>query len=280
MKKIIAAFDGLKYSTSTRDYAINIAKQTGTHLVGIFMDDSIYTSYKMYDMLDEKGAVSEAKIKKLNQKDLAARTAAAADFEAACVKAGLQFSIHHDKNVAIQELKHESIYADLLIIDAKETLTHYNEKLPTRFIRDLLSEAQCPVLVVPQKYKPITSISLLYDGAPSSVFAVKMFSYILPQLKDLATAVISVNPVNASLHMPDNQLMKEFMKRHYPKAKYIVKKGWAEEEIIKYLKAQQQNALVVLGAYQRGTVSRWFKESMADILMKEVKQPLFIAHHK
>ena len=74
--------------------------------------------------------------------------------------------------------------------------------------------------------------------------------------------------------------MKEFMKRHYPKAKYIIKKGWAEEEIVKYLKENQENTLVVLGAYQRGAVSRWFKESMADVLMKEVKQPLFIAHHK
>lgn len=280
MKKIIAAFDGLKYSTSTRDYAINLAKQNNTHLVGIFLDDSIYTSYKIYDLIEEKGGVSEEKMKKLEEKDRAKRSAAAEDFEASCKKAGIQYNVHHDKKIAIRELKHESIYADLLIIDAKETLTHYTEKLPTRFIRDLLSDAQCPVLIVPQKYKPITKILLLYDGAPSSVFAVKMFSYTLPLLKDFETVIISVNPVNATLHLPDNALMKEFMKRHYPTAKYIIKKGWAEEEIVKYLKENQENTLVVLGAYQRGAVSRWFKESMADILMKEVKQPLFIAHHK
>ena len=33
MKKVIAAFDGLKYSGSTRVYAIYLAKQTNTHLV-------------------------------------------------------------------------------------------------------------------------------------------------------------------------------------------------------------------------------------------------------
>ena len=69
------------------------------------------------------------------------------------------------------------------------------------------------------------------------------------------------------------------MKRHYPKAKYIVTKGWAEDEIIKHLKQTSDNALVVIGAYRRGTVSRWFRESMADSLMKEVKLPLFIAHN-
>ena len=278
MKKIIAAFDGLKYSGSTRDYAIYLAKQTNTHLVGIFMDDPTYTSYKIYELI-VKEAVSEDKLKIFEAKDKAIRAAAAENFEKACQQSGLEYTLHHDRNIAIQDLKHESIYADLLIIDSKETLTHYTEKLPTRFIRDLLGDAQCPVLIVPQKYKPVDKIILLYDGEPSSVHAIKMFSYLLPQLKHLNTEVISVKPVNSILHLPDNKLMKEFMKRHYPKAKYTVMKGWAEDEIVKHLKQTSENALVVMGAYRRGPVSRWFRESMADSLMKEVKMPLFIAHN-
>ena len=278
MKKIIAAFDGLKYSGSTRDYAIYLAKQTNTHLVGIFMDDPTYTSYKIYELI-VKEAVSEDKLKIFEAKDKATRAAAAENFEKACQQSGLEYTLHHDRNIAIQDLKHESVYADLLIIDSKETLTHYTEKLPTRFIRDLLGDAQCPVLIVPQKYKPVDKIILLYDGEPSSVHAIKMFSYLLPQLKHLNTEVISVKPVNSILHLPDNKLMKEFMKRHYPKAKYTVMKGWAEDEIVKHLKQTSENALVVMGAYRRGPVSRWFRESMADSLMKEVKLPLFIAHN-
>jgi len=279
MKKIIAAFDGLKYSEATKEYAIDLAKQTNTHLVGVFMDDAIYTSYKIYELIVKEGA-SEDKVRIYEAKDKATRAAAAEKFEIACRNSGLEYTIHHDRNIAIQELKHESIYTDLLIIDSKETLTHYNEKLPTRFIRDLLGDAQCPVLIVPKKYKPLQKIILLYDGEPSSVHAIKMFSYLLPQLKHLDTEVISVNPVDTTLHMPDNKLMKEFMKRHYPKAKYTIMKGLAEDEIVTYLKQEKENALVVLGAYRRGTISRGFRESMADILMKEVKLPLFIAHNK
>jgi hypothetical protein len=211
--------------------------------------------------------------------DKAIRDAAAADFENACRKAGVEHSVHHDYKIALQELKHESIYADMLIIDARETLTHHTEKPPTRFMRELLSEAQCPVLVVPAKYKPVDRIVLLYDGAPSSVQAVKMFSYLLPQMKQLDTESITINPPNASLHIPDNKLMKELMKRHYPDAKIKVSKGQAEEEIIKYLKQAKGNMLVILGAYRRGTVSRWFRTSMADKLMKDLKLPLFIAHN-
>ena len=279
MKKIIAAFDGLKYSQSTRDYAINISKQTNTHLVGVFLDDPTYTGYKIYDLLS-KDRFSPEKLKGFEEKDKTIRRAAAKNFEEACKKESLEFTIHHDRKIAINELKHESIYADLMIIDVKETLTHYTEKLPTRFIRDLLGDAQCPVMVVPEKYQSIKKIVLLYDGGPSSVHAIKMFSYLLPQLKHLETEVLSVNPVTKSLHMPDNKLMKEFMKRHYPIVKYTVLKGFAEDEIVKHLKKIPANALVVLGAYRRGAASRWFRESMADILMKQVKFPLFIAHNK
>jgi len=279
MEKIIAAFDGLQYSNSTKEYAIYLAKQTQTHLVGVFMDDFTYTSYKIYELVTKQG-VSEEKLNQYRLKDKKIRDAATADFVKSCQQAGLEYAIHHDKNIAIQDLKHESIYSDLLIIDTKETLTHYAERQPTRFIRDLLCDAQCPVLLVPQKFKIVEKIILLFDGEPSAVHAIKMFSYLLPQFSQIETEVLSVNPVNSTLHMPDNKLMKEFIKRHYPKAKYKVLKGLAEDEIVKYLKQQQAHTLVVLGAYRRGAISRLFRESMADILMQKVKLPLFVAHNK
>lgn len=280
MKKILAAFDGLKFSQSTRDYAILLAKQSSAHLVGVFLDDFTYNSFKVYDLLKEEGGFSEAKHKKLKEKDDQTRAAAVANFEAACRKSSVEYSLHHDRSIALQELLHESIYADLLIINSSETLTHYKEKIPTEFIRDLLSHVQCPVLLVPHAFRPIDKLILLYDGEPSSVHAIKMLSYTLASLKQCPAEVISVNTMKQSLHVPDNRLMKEFMRRHFPKATYKVLKGLAETEIVSYLKDQPGNSMVVLGAYQRSMVSRWFKVSMADVLMKELKLPLFIAHNK
>ena len=62
MKKIIAAFDGLKYNEATAEYAINIAKQSNAHLVGIFLDDLIYHSYRFKDLI-EGDEVSDKKLK-------------------------------------------------------------------------------------------------------------------------------------------------------------------------------------------------------------------------
>lgn len=277
MKKLIAAIDGLKFSESTMAYSIQIAKKENAHIVGVFLDDPTYTSYKIYDVVVKEGA-SEARLKEYDEDDAETRSEAVNKFESACSDAGLNYSIHHDRGIALQELLHESIYADLLVIDSHETLTHYNEKQPTRFVRDLLADVQCPVFLVPRKYKPFDSVVLLYDGEPSSVYAIKMFDYLLPSFKDLEAEILSVKSLDKSLHLPDNKYMKEFMKRHFPKINFNVIKGFADIEIIKHLKSLGPNVLVVLGAYRRGRLSRWWHESMADTLVKETKLPLFIAH--
>jgi nucleotide-binding universal stress UspA family protein len=195
------------------------------------------------------------------------------------MRAGLNYAVHHDRNIAIHELLHESIYADLLVIDNKETFTHYEEKIPTRFVRDLLSEVQCPVLIVPPKFTPFYKAVLLYDGEPSSVYAIRTFSYVFEGFNKLDVQVVSVKSVKDSLHVPDNRLMKEFMKRHFPQAEFTVVRGDAVTEILDQLKGKNENSLIVLGAYNRGMVSRWFRPSMADILIEELNKPIFIAHH-
>ena len=279
MKKIIAVIDGLKYSESVTDYAIYIAMQTESHLIGVFLDDYTYHSYKVYDIVTNRSYLDENKILELDKNDEKVRNESAVRFEHACQGTGLNYTVHKDRNIAIHELLHESVFADLIIIDNKETFTHYEEKIPTRFVRDLLSEVQCPVMVVPQKYNPISKAVLLYDGEPSSVYAIKMFSYVFSGYNNLKIEIISVKNIKGSTHVPDNRLMKEFMKRHFPQATFTVLQGDAITEILNQLKGKDENILIVLGAYNRGMVSRWFRPSTADILMEELNKPLFIAHH-
>ena len=98
---------------------------------------------------------------------------------------------------------------------------------------------------------------------------------------DLRVEVFTVKDhYMATSRVPDNKLMREFIRRHFPKATYSVAKGIAEEQILGHLRNHKENELVVMGAYRRSEISRWFKTSMADTLMKEVDTPLFIAHNK
>jgi nucleotide-binding universal stress UspA family protein len=280
MKKFIAAFDGLDFCESTMEYAIDLAKNCKAHLVGIFLEDFTRRSYTIADMMHYEGTDLDEYMHVQDERDKEVRQESIEVFEKACQGAGLNYTIHRDKNVAIQELLHESIYADLLIINGKETITSHEESEPTGFIRELLNDVQCPVLAVPSKYNPINKVILLYDGEPSSVHAVRTFSYLFDTMKLLPTEVITVKNTGESFHVPDNRLIKEFIKRHYPTAEYIILKGLAEDEIYRYLNREKTNAIIVLGAYRRGRLSRLFRPSMADYLLRKIQMPFFIAHNK
>jgi nucleotide-binding universal stress UspA family protein len=280
MKKFIAAFDSLSFSQSTLEYAIYLTKHSHAHLVGVFLEDISRRSYSMSDAVKYAGPDLEGHLEKLDEKDDEKRDESIDTFTRACENADVNFSVHRDRNVALQEMLHESVYADLVIISPDETVSRFLEPVPTRFIRDLLNDIQCPVVLVPPKFKPINKVILLYNGDPSSVYAVRSFSYLFDRMKLLNTEMVTVKEPEDSDHLPDNRLMKEFAKRHYPKASYIVLKGLPEDEVIRYLQREKKDPMVVLGAYRRSKVSRMFRKSMADQLLQHVPVPLFIAHNK
>ena len=279
MKKFLAVFDGYKMSKSTLDYAIQMAQVTNANLVGVFLDEFIYRTYSVTKIIKTYENYDSV-IKKLDAKDKVKRDKAVIEFQKACEKAKIIFSIHRDTNIALEELKHESMFADLIIINEYETFAKPKEQLPTRFMKNLLGDVQCPVLVVPNVFKQVDKIVLLYDGGPSALYALKMFSYLFGNFNDLPIEVYTVNDRMDNHRLPDNKLMREFIKNHFPKATYTIAQGYAEEQILGYLRKHKENELVVLGAYRRSELSRWFKTSMADILMKEIDNPLFIAHSK
>lgn len=278
MKKIAAVFDGLKFEESTLQYTLALAKQENAHITGIFPDDFTYNSFSLPDLI--ASGAKPGQIEQLEQADRKKRDAAVQSFEQTVADAGLHFSLHRENNIAIQDVLHESIYADLLIVNNAEAFRKGEHERPTHFIRSLLTEVQCPVLLTPTNYLPIKKVVLLYDGEPSSVYAIKMCGYLLSWIGSLPVEVVSVNEPENGLHLNEERLMKEFMDRHFPHATYTVLKGQAEDKIIEHLQSQQGDTLTVLGAYRRGAVSRWFRQSMADVLISKLQLPLFIAHNK
>ncbi|HPH84049.1 MAG TPA: universal stress protein [Ferruginibacter sp.] len=279
MIKIVAVFDGLKFSAATLDYAIHLCNKQSTHLVAVFLDDFTYHSYRVYPdlMKDPQPAEKQAELEK---KDSDTRKASRERFEKACHEHGISYTIHIDKSIAYQELIHETIYADLVIICFQETFTRYDPgSHPSAFIRDLMVHTQCPLLLVPPVFHPVDRTCFLFNGQPSSVYALKQYNYLLGAVHALPVEVITVKDDDASNHLPDNHLLRELLKRHYKQVDYTMLKGMiAEVEIVDHLRSRTDHPLIVLGAYQRGMVSRWFRPSMADELIKELSIPIFVAH--
>ncbi|MFI5153171.1 MAG: universal stress protein [Chitinophagales bacterium] len=277
MKKIIAAFDGLRFSESTMEYAIHIAQQCSAHLVAVFLSESTRLSYSLYAAMVKQTFAGSKLLDEIEKSDAVTMNNSIGGFEANCKNSKINYTLHRDKNSAVDDLIHETLFADLLIIDAWETFSYLEGKLPAWFIKNVLHDAQCPVLVVPNKFKPIEKLVFLYDGSPSSILAIKMFNYILPELSKLDTELLSAKSETLSMHLPDSKLMKEWMKRHSANATYKVMKG-GERDIASILSNEDNKSLVVMGAYHRSHLSMWFHESLANVLMRETKAPIFIAH--
>ena len=277
MKKIIAAFDGIRFSESSLQYAIYLAREVKAHLVGVFLRESTALGFAFYEMV-ARGSISGNKLfDDIENSDKASTRESVAKFVAACGEANISYSVHQDKKNAVEELIHETLFADLLVIDAWETFSYMENKMPGWFIKQVLHEAHCPVLVVPRKFRVIEKLIYLYDGSPASVYAIKMANYVLPELTKLKTELLSAVNKNAAPLLPDNKLVKEWVSRHGSGTRFTVLKG-GETGLMNKLSKETNQSLVVAGSYQRSRLSMWFHESLANLLMRKIKTPVFIAH--
>lgn len=277
MKKIIAAFDGLRFSESTLEYAIWLSKQYDAHITGVFLHESTKLGYAVYESMVSQSLAGRNIIKEIDRSDAAILHEAIERFESHCRESGVPYTVHRDRKNAVRELLHESVFADLLVVDAWETFSYIGTSLPGWFIKNILHDTQCPVMVVPKQFHPFTRTALLYDGSPSSMHAIKMLSYVLPETRQLETHLLCAKQVDASSHLPDNKLLKEWMKRHYAGTVYEVLAGDARQ-LVTRIAGEGPGVLVAAGAYHRSDVSMWFRQSMANLLMQTITAPIFIAH--
>ena len=277
MKKIIAAFDGLRFSEGTLEEAIRLAHHHSAHLVGVFLHEFTARGFVVYEALVGQTGDTKQLFEDLKKDDAATYQASIDTFEAACQEEGIPYSVHKDKQSARKELMHESAFADLLVIDPEETFSYIEEEMPGWFMKTILHEAHCPVWLVSQKQAPIQRLVFLYDGSPSSMQAIKMFTYLFPNMSDKEVLILSVKSGSLNLHVPDNKLIHEWMKRHYTHTSYKVVQG-EEDDLVQLCREQGPEALIVAGAYERNRFSNWLRPSLADNLMRQLKAPLFISH--
>jgi nucleotide-binding universal stress UspA family protein len=55
--------------------------------------------------------------------------------------------------------------------------------------------------------------------------------------------------------------------------------GTPDDELLQYF-LLRKNVFIVMGAYGRSLLSSFFKRSSADLVLRVMDLPVFIAHHK
>ena len=279
MEKILVAMNVGQFSKNVLDFACYVADLTRSNLTGIFLENlheeelptrrtllgNPYIETIVADDIDEN-----KKRRKLCDEHIRL-------FENACKNKGLQYKIHRAEGIPEDEILTESRFADLLIVDAEMTFEDCRESTPTKFVRDMLPKVECPAVIAPFSFYGVEEIVLAYDGSASSVYAIKQFAYLFPELTDNKLTILQVNQKE---HLPiiDKEKLSELLQLHFTAIDFYILQGKPADEIFGYL-LEKKKIFVVMGAYSHKILSGLFRHSTAELILKAVNLPVFIAHH-
>lgn len=279
MKKIILALDAAQINTKTIDFACYIARLTDSKLTGIFLEN--FAGRELSVMKNSRGSqyahvVLETEISE-NDRHATLCELNLHLFQEACKKQYVNCSMHLDRGVPIEEIIIESRFADLVIVDPEISFRKKDEKLPTGFVKDLLVRSVCPVVIAPSNPQDIDEILFAYDGKPSSLFAIKQFTYLFPEFSGKKITIVRVIEKGDSAAI-NNCPVRELLQIHYPQIEFMFLHGKAGEQLFQYL-AFRKNTFVVMGAFGRTMLSTFFRRSTAELVIKANNVPVFIAHY-
>ncbi|MEI3797102.1 Universal stress protein family protein [Chitinophaga ginsengisegetis] len=277
MKKIIAAIDALHFSDEQVEAFKYIAREAESPLTVVCLDDIVSELTPMGTMYPGGYAY--------NYEQITAESRAALEFQRdknlkqlheICDGSNVDIKVRETAGVPAEKVVEESRFADLLLIGNSTSFATLYDTDPPRFVKDLLAEAECPVMVLPEVMSPVKEIIFSYNGTFSSMYAIRQFTELFPGYADMPVKVVYVAENNNKV-MPWEPQLREYLDMHYDTVEYIILNGEPATEFLALL-IHRKDCIVTYGAYGRSGVSRFFHRSDADNILRTVNIPVFITH--
>lgn len=274
MKKVLLAFDASHFSEGAFEFGRRLNELRPLLLTGIFLPQQepagAWATYSygiggMYNpiMEDSDSAALEKNISR---------------FEKLCIGNSIDYRVHEDINdFILPQVKKESSYADLLILGSELFFDNTANGTPNDYLQALLHNICCPVILVPEKYDFPESIILAYNGTDESVYAIKQFAYLLPELTNTPTILVYVNDNDQNEDFPDKIVMEELVARHYSDLTLFKLQANPGKFFSTWI-SEKKSALLVSGSFGRSEFSRLFKKSFIKDVIADHRLPIFIAH--
>jgi len=196
-------------------------------------------------------------------------------FESACLRAGINFSIHYDRDIALVELLAESKEADLILIGIGSSLCNHKAE----FFNNLVAWTHCPVLVLPENTDSVKKISWLYDGSPGCIKALRMMGCMLPLFSNLPLEILAVHYSPVWRTLPEPYFLNELLAEHPSGIVYRNFCGETPREICKYLQDDRQESLVVSWINGRQDVWESFTAGENGVLLNNLQWASFIVKY-
>lgn len=274
MKKILLAFDGNHFSEAALEFARQLNDRNPILLTAAFLPQVDYANLWSYS---GGGNASSLFIPLVEDEDAKAVQQNIERLESFCIKHHIEYRIHKDfLDLAIPALKKESRYADLLIFSSNTFFEQTGSEAPNEFLNETLHEAECPVIVIPEKFNFPTRNILSYDGSKSSVYAIKQFACLFPELSGNETVLVYAKE-NSDEKLPEERNIEELSARHFSKLT-LFKMDADPEKYFRTWLLNKKGAIIITGSYGRSGFSRLLKKSFAASIIHDHQLPVFIAH--
>jgi hypothetical protein len=270
MKKIVLAFDGSNFSKGSFEFVRRLNELQPVLVTGVFIPQVDYSNLWSYSTAATgAGGLYVPLVEKEETESVESNIK---QFERLCQSNGIKYRVHTNFfDFALPELKKETRFADVLILSSE---LFYNDQF--EYLQDVLHIAECPVLVVPEYYNFPTNNVLAYDGSSESVFAIKQFAYIFPELAKNETLLVYAED-NKETRLPAMDNVIELATQHYENLDFY-KLNIDPKKYFKAWLEDKQNILLVSGSFGRSGISHLFKKSFVYDILREHKYPVFVAH--
>lgn len=273
MKKLIIALDGQHFPKGAFEFAKSVNSKTRVLLAGVFLSPVDYSKLLAYTGMEGMAMMPEWLVK--NEDDMLVNKNISS-FKDACIAEGIEFRIHKDTDLmAIASLIEETRFADALLVSSDLFYANVAKDQPNFYLEEVLKRAECPVMLVPENYTEPNQVVLAYDGNESSVFAIKQFAYVFPELTEKETILLSI--LHQEDELPEYSLVSELVSSHYPNLKIQSLHLKHKKDFTEWM-TNKPNSFIVMGAFARSIFSQLFKKSFASDVIHDIKMPLFISH--
>lgn len=276
MKKIVVIIDALNFKEELLDSYQHIAKMLNGSLTIVFLEDENAPALMVPNL--SQGIPSykyEIVLKAARERERVIKENTAL-LEDGCEKRNILFSFHKDYGVPVEEAIEESRFADLMLINKDISFAFLYDSNPPGFLKNLLTDAQCPVLVLPDIQTNFKEAVFAYNGTFSSMFAIRQFIQIFGELDGLKITVAYIIE-NDEATIPHKQALKEYLDGYFDNIEYRVLEGEPDKAFLQLL-SDKKDVVVTFGAYGRSRFSQFFRRSSADNILRELNVPVFITH--
>ncbi len=276
MKKILLAIDGSNYSQGAMEFAKTLNEKNRIVLTGIFIPKKDYA--RLWNYAGE-GMGSTYFIPLIEDVDAAEIKAAILKFEKECQNNDIEYKVHKDyDDSSIATLIKESRFADLLLLGSETFYKDYGVNKVSEYLVETLKDIECPAIVVPEKYAFPKCNIIAYDGSKSSMFAIKQFAYLFPELAHHKTIIV-YSKEDDKHEIPDQILIEEFAVKHFNDLT-IFKNNAAPASYFNSLFLERKNAILISGAYGKSGIGSLFHKSFVSELIQDHAIPVFIANRR